>query len=79
MLFLFCSIKNGPSCCGYSEHCLWSMGPACSNYLRYIPILKGKLFAIRWKEKYDAEVVDCHHTLHLCDDRMMSLPKNILF
>ena len=27
-------------------------------------------------EIYDAVVVDCHHSLHLCGDRMkMSLPK----
>ena len=25
---------------------------------------------IKWKEKYDAVVVDCHHNLHLCGDRM---------
>ena len=26
--------------------------------------------AIRWKEKFDAVVVDCYQTLHLCGDRM---------
>ena len=32
--------------------------------------------AIKWKEKYDAVVVDCHHSLCLCDNRMRkSLPK----
>ena len=32
--------------------------------------------AIKWKEKYDVVVVDCHHSLRLCVDRMkMSLPK----
>ena len=32
--------------------------------------------AIKWKEKYDSVVVDCHHNLCLCGDRMkMSLPK----
>ena len=32
--------------------------------------------AIKWKDKYDAVVVDCHHSLHLCRDRMkMSHPK----
>ena len=32
--------------------------------------------AIKWKEKYDAAVVDCHHSLCLCGDRMKkSLPK----
>ena len=32
--------------------------------------------AIKWKEKYNAVVVDCHHSLCLCDDRTkMSLPK----
>ena len=32
--------------------------------------------AIQWKETYDAVVVDCHHSLHLCGDRMkMSLFK----
>ena len=31
--------------------------------------------AIKWKEKYDAVVVDCHHSLCLCGDRMKkSLP-----
>ena len=31
--------------------------------------------AIKWKEKYDAVVVDCHHSLSLCGDRMKtSLP-----
>ena len=27
-------------------------------------------FAIKWKDKYDAVVVDCHHSLCLCGDRM---------
>ena len=32
--------------------------------------------AIKWKEKYD----DCHHTLHLCGDRIkMSLPQKVDF
>ena len=26
--------------------------------------------AITWKEKYDAVVVDCHHSLSLCGDRI---------
>ena len=31
---------------------------------------------IKWKEKYDAEVEDCHHSMRLCGDRMKkSLPK----
>ena len=35
---------------------------------------------IKWKEKYNAVVVDCHHSLRLCGDRMkMSLPKKKLF
>ena len=35
---------------------------------------------IKWKEKYDAVVVDCHHSLCLCDDRMkMSPPKKNIF
>ena len=35
---------------------------------------------IKWKEKYNAVVVDCHHTLHLCGYRMkMSLPKKNFF
>ena len=25
--------------------------------------------AIKWKEKYDAVVVDCHHSLRFCGDR----------
>ena len=30
---------------------------------------------IKWKEKYDAVVVDCHHNSRLCGDRMkMSVP-----
>ena len=34
--------------------------------------------AIKWKEKYDAMVVDCNHSLSLCGDRMkMILPKEI--
>ena len=36
--------------------------------------------AIKWKENYDAVVVDCHHSLCLCGDRMkMSLPKKRFF
>ena len=36
--------------------------------------------AIKWKEKYDAVVVDCHHSLRLCGDKMkMSLPKKNYF
>ena len=36
--------------------------------------------AIKWKEKYDAVVVDCHHSLRLCGERMkMSLNKKDLF
>ena len=32
--------------------------------------------AIKWKEKYDAVVVDCQHSFRLFGDRMkMSLPK----
>ena len=32
--------------------------------------------AIKWKEKYDAVVVDCHHSLCLCGDIMKkSLPR----
>ena len=32
--------------------------------------------AIKWKEKCDAVVVDCHHSLRFCVDQMkMSLPK----
>ena len=35
---------------------------------------------IKWKEKYDALVVNCHRILHLCGDTMkMSLPKKIFF
>ena len=31
---------------------------------------------IKWKEKYDAVVVDCNHSMRLCVDSMkMSLPK----
>ena len=26
--------------------------------------------AIKWKEEYHAVVVDCHHSLRLCGDRM---------
>ena len=34
------------------------------------------IIAIKWKEKYDAVVVDCHHSLCLCGDSMkMILPK----
>ena len=30
--------------------------------------------AIKWKQKYNAVVLDCHHSLRLCGDRMkMSL------
>ena len=37
-------------------------------------------FAMKWKEKYDAVVVDCHHSLHLCGDRMkMSITKKKFF
>ena len=36
--------------------------------------------AIKWKEEYDAVVVDCHLSLHLCGNRMkMSLPKKNFF
>ena len=36
--------------------------------------------AIKQKEKYNAVVVDCHHSLCLCSDRMkMSPPKKIYF
>ena len=36
--------------------------------------------AIKWKEKYDAVVVDCHHSLRLCAARMKtSLPKKKSF
>ena len=36
--------------------------------------------AIKWKEKHVAVVVDCHHSLRLCGDRMkMSLPKKKVF
>ena len=32
------------------------------------------------KEKYNAVVVDCHHSLYLCDDRMkISLPRFFFF
>ena len=35
--------------------------------------------AINWKERHDAVVVDCHHSLRFCGDRMkMSLPKKTL-
>ena len=30
--------------------------------------------ASKWKEKYDAVVVDCHHSLHLCGDKMKMSP-----
>ena len=31
--------------------------------------------AVKWKEKYDAVVVECHHRRRFCGDRMkMSLP-----
>ena len=34
-----------------------------------------RTFAIKWKEKYDALVADCHHSLCSCGDSMkMSLP-----
>ena len=35
--------------------------------------------AIKWKEKYNAVVVDCHHTLHLCGYRMKMSPLNFFF
>ena len=36
--------------------------------------------AIKWKEKYNAVVVDCHHSLLSCGERMkMSLPEKIFF
>ena len=38
--------------------------------------------AIKWNEKYDAVVVDCHHSLCLCGDRMKkspTVPKKIVF
>ena len=36
--------------------------------------------AIKWKEKYDAVVVDCRHSFCLYGDRMkMSLPKKKFF
>ena len=36
------------------------------------------IIVIKWKEKYDAVVVDCHHSLRLYGDRMkMNLPKII--
>ena len=36
--------------------------------------------AIKWKEKYNAEVVDCHHSLLLSGDRMKtSLSKKNFF
>ena len=31
--------------------------------------------AIKWKEKYDAVVVDCHHSLHLCGGNENESPK----
>ena len=45
-----------------------------SSKLRYFYQFKSKLatthtITIKWKEKYDAVVVDCHHSLHLCGDR----------
>ena len=37
-------------------------------------------FASKWKENYDAVVVDCHHSLRMCGDKMkMSLSKKIFF
>ena len=34
--------------------------------------------ATKWKEKYDAVVEDCQHSLRLCGDRMkMSHPKKM--
>ena len=34
--------------------------------------------AIKWQEKYDAVVVNCHHRLRFYGDRMkMNLPKKI--
>ena len=36
--------------------------------------------AIKWKEKYHAVVVNCHHSWGLCGDRMKnSLPKKNFF
>ena len=36
--------------------------------------------AIKWKKKYDAVVVDCHHSLRLCGDRMkMSFHKKNIY
>ena len=35
--------------------------------------------AIEWKEKYVAEVVDCHHTLLSCGDRIKKSLHNFFF
>ena len=36
--------------------------------------------AIKWKEKHDGVVIDCHHSLRLFGNRMkMSLPKKNVF
>ena len=38
-------------------------------------VVHESIISIAWKEKYDAVVVDYHHSLHLCGERMkMSFP-----
>ena len=38
------------------------------------------IIASKWKEKYNAVVVDCHHSLRLCGDKIkMSLPNFFFF
>ena len=56
-----------------------------SNYCIFCQFRSSKLsvthtIAIKWKEKYNAVLVDCHNSLCLCGDSMkISLPKKITF
>ena len=57
------------------------IGRSYSAKLRHFCQLRCKLaiihtIAIKWKEKYDAVVADCHHNLCFCGDRTkMGFPK----
>ena len=41
----------------------------CTKITKLSVSLEANTIAIKWNEKYDAVVVDCHHSLH-CGDRM---------
>ena len=50
------------------------------NFGNFCQVRITHTIAIKWKKKYDAVVVDCHHSWVFCGDRMnMSLPKKNFF